>query len=473
MVAIVDGTLADEQSKSIAAKPPGVRRFRCRQYCQTICSVPPSVYVDPAAHGGSVSPRAARRQVLTLKVEVLIVGAGHGGAQAAIALRQRKFSGSIGLLGDEPGLPYERPPLSKAYLAGKSSFDRILIRSEKFWHEQDITLLPGRRVVAVNPPAHEVTLADGSTIAYGTLIWSAGGRARRLTCRGADFAGVHTVRTRADVDRISQELPTTERIVVVGGGYIGLETAATFIGLGKHVTVLEALDRVLARVAGEPLSRFYEREHRDHGVEIHLGARVASIEGAKGQATGVRLAGGQFVPAELVVVGIGIVPEVEPLLQAGAAGGNGVEIDELCRTGLPNVFAIGDCALHANRYAAGARVRLESVQNATDQASTVAQFLTGSQEPYRALPWFWSDQYDLKLQTVGLSLGHEEHVIRGSDENRSFSIVYLKGGRVIALDCVNASRDYIHGRALIASGARPEPSALQDAGITLKSLAIV
>lgn len=404
------------------------------------------------------------------RYDVLIVGAGHGGAQAAIALRQRKFVGSIALLGDEPELPYERPPLSKEYLAGDKPFERILIRPAAFWTERDVTLLPGRTVVAVDAAAHSVTTADGATIDYGTLIWATGGSPRRLTCAGHDLRGVHGVRTRADVDRMMAELPGVTRAIVVGGGYIGLEAAAVLTKLGKHVTVLEAAPRVLARVAGEPLSHFYEAEHRAHGVDLRTDVQVDSIVGQDGAASGVRLADGTLIHGELVIVGIGIIPAVAPLLAAGAAGGNGVDTDALCRTSLPDIFAIGDCAAHANGFADGAKIRLESVQNANDQATTVAKLLSGEEQPYDAVPWFWSNQYDLKLQTVGLSTGYDALVVRGDRAARSFSVIYLKHGRVIALDCVNATRDYVQGRALVVARAVVDPALLADAGVPLKEM---
>jgi 3-phenylpropionate/trans-cinnamate dioxygenase ferredoxin reductase subunit len=406
----------------------------------------------------------------TSSYDVLIVGAGHGGAQAAIALRQRKFAGSIALLGDEPELPYERPPLSKEYLAGDKPFERILIRPAAFWAERDVTLLPGRTVVSVDPAAHSVMTADGVTIGYKTLIWATGGSPRRLTCDGHDLRGVHGVRTRADVDRMMAELPDVTRAIVVGGGYIGLEAAAVLTKLGKHVTVLEAAPRVLARVAGEPLSHFYEAEHRAHGVDLRTGVTVESIVEEDGAVSGVRLADGTVLQGELVIVGIGIIPAVAALLAAGAEGGNGVDTDALCRTSLPDIFAIGDCAAHANGFADGAKIRLESVQNANDQATTVAKLLTGEEQPYDAVPWFWSNQYDLKLQTVGLSTGYDALVVRGDRTARSFSVIYLKQGGVIALDCVNATRDYVQGRALVLARAVIDPALLGDAGVPLKEM---
>jgi 3-phenylpropionate/trans-cinnamate dioxygenase ferredoxin reductase subunit len=324
--------------------------------------------------------------------------------------------------------------------------------------------------VAVDPLARQVTAADGKTIGYGQLIWAAGGHARRLSCAGHDLAGVHSVRSRADVDTMMAELASTTRVCVIGGGYIGLEAAAVLTKLGKQVTVLEAQERVLARVAGVALSRFYEAEHRAHGVEMRLGVQVSHIEGEDGRAAGVRLADGELVPAEMVIVGIGIVPAVEPLIAAGAEGGNGVAVDEHGRTSLPDVWAIGDCALHANPFAEGMPIRLESVQNANDMATTVARAITGEAEAYHAVPWFWSNQYDLRLQTVGLSSGHDQEVLRGDPATRSFSIVYLKQGHVVALDCVSATKDYVQGRALVVARAVADPARLEDATIPLKEV---
>ena len=407
---------------------------------------------------------------MATRYDVLIVGAGHGGAQAAIALRQRKFAGTIAIIGEEPEIPYERPPLSKDYFSGEKSFERILIRPAAFWEERDVAMLTGQRVVTVDPDAHSVTTAAGETIGYGELIWATGGHARKLTCTGHDLIGVHSVRTRADVDKMMGELATTTRVVVIGGGYIGLEAAAVLAKLGKQVTVLEALDRVLARVAGEPLSRFYEAEHRAHGVDVRLGVKVECIEETDGRVAGVRLADGEIVEAEMVIVGIGIVPAVEPLVAAGARAGNGVAVDEHGRTSLPHIFAIGDCAMHANAFAKGLPIRLESVQNANDLATTVARAITGDEEPYNSVPWFWSNQYDLRLQTVGLSSGHDATVTRGDIASRSFSIVYLKQGHVVALDCVNAVKDYVQGKALVVGRVAADPQLLSDPETPLKSI---
>jgi 3-phenylpropionate/trans-cinnamate dioxygenase ferredoxin reductase subunit len=407
-----------------------------------------------------------------LAADVAIVGAGHGGAQAAIALRQNGFTGTVLMIGREPELPYERPPLSKEYLAREKTFERITIRPAAFWADKQVTMLLGTEVTALDVAAHKATLSDGRKVRYGHLIWATGGDPRRLTCAGHDLAGVHAVRTRADVDQLMAELDAgAKRAVVIGGGYIGLEAAAVLTKLGCHVTLLEALPRVLARVAGEALSAFFEADHRAHGVDLRTGVQVSHLEGEGGQVAGVRLADGTLLPADLVIVGIGIIPCVEPLRAAGAEGTNGVLVDAECRTSLPDVYAIGDCAAHANAFADGAVIRLESVQNANDMGTTAAKSICGAPVPYHAVPWFWSNQYDLKLQTVGLSTGHDATVLRGDPATRSFSVIYLKAGKVIALDCVNMIKDYVQGRKLVEAGAVIAPERLADASVPLKELA--
>ena len=403
--------------------------------------------------------------------DLVIVGTGHGGAQAAIALRQNGFSGSILMLSRDPEPPYERPPLSKEYLAGDKPFERILLRPEAFWAGKDIQLKLASAVTKVDPAAKELAVVGGETIGYGTLVWAAGGDPRRLSCPGADLGGIHAVRDKADVDRIKRELEAgAHQAVVIGGGYIGLEAAAVLRKLGCQVTLLESQERVLSRVAGEDLSRFYEDEHRGHGVEVRLGAEVEAIEGDGDRVTGVKVASGETLECDMLVVGIGIVPAVGPLIVAGAAGANGVEVDPYCRTSLPDIYAVGDCAAHANPYAGGAVIRLESVQNATDMATCAAKAICGDPQPYEALPWFWSNQYDLRLQTAGLSLGHDATVLRGDPSTRSFSVIYLKEGRVIALDCVNRTKDYAQGRRLVEDRAVIAPELLLDTEIELKAM---
>lgn len=402
--------------------------------------------------------------------DVVIVGAGHGGAQAAIALRQNGFEGSILMIGRESDPPYERPPLSKEYLARDKPFERILIRPLQFWADKGIMLKLNAEVLAVNPAAKSVTLRSGEIVRYAKLIWATGGVPRQLNCAGSDLAGIHSIRDKVDVDRLIVELDAgAQTVVVIGGGYIGLEAAAVLSSLGCSVTVVEALPRVLARVAGEELSRFYESEHRSHGVEVRLSTKVSNIEGDT-RATGVRLSDGEVLPCDFVIVGIGILPAVAALRAAGAIGENGVEVDRHCRTSLTDVYAIGDCAAHRSDHAQGRLLRLESVQNASDMATVAARHICGKPEPYVATPWFWSNQYDLKLQTVGLSLGFDRAVVRGDLAMRSFSVVYLMDGRVIALDCVNSVKDYVQGRKLVEGRCRADPMALANTNISLKDL---
>lgn len=354
------------------------------------------------------------------------------------------------MLGRDAYPPYERPPLSKEYLAGDKPFQRIMIRPEKFWSDKGIEIRLGAMVSDIDWMAHEVVLSDGARIGYRKLIWAGGGDPRRLSCPGANLKGVHAVRDRRDVDMIMAQLESgARRFVVIGGGYIGLEAAAVLRKLDCEVTLLEALPRVLARVAGEELSRFIESEHRAHGVDVRLETAVEAIEGEDSQVTGVKLADGEVIPCDAVIVGIGIVPAVGPLIAAGAAGSNGVDVDEFCRTTLDDIYAIGDCAAHANPYAGQAIIRLESVQNANDMANTAARAIMGDKQPYHALPWFWSNQYDLKLQTAGLSIDYDQTMVRGDPAERKFSIVYLKEGRPIAFDCVNNTKDYVQGRKLL------------------------
>jgi 3-phenylpropionate/trans-cinnamate dioxygenase ferredoxin reductase component len=402
--------------------------------------------------------------------DVLIVGGGHSGAQAAIALRQNKFAGTIAIVSNENELPYERPPLSKDYLSGDKSFERLLIRPAAFWEERNIDMLLGHRVDAVLPADKAVSISEKEPIGYGQLIWATGGSPRRLMCEGANLHGVHVVRDKSDVDGMLDELKQVTNIVIIGAGYIGLEAAAVLRKMGKDVTVLEAQERALARVAGPELSTFFETEHRAHGVDLRTNITVEALTEEDGGVAGVQLEDGEVIPAQMVIVGIGIIPAVAQLLDAGATCGNGVDIDEYCRTSLPDIFAIGDCAAHVNGFAGGEIVRVESVQNANDMANAVAKTITGEATVYQATPWFWSNQYDLRLQTVGLSNGYDQTVLRGDPAERSFSIIYLRGGKVIALDCVNATKDYVQGRKLVEAGAVIAPEDLADKSRQLKEI---
>jgi 3-phenylpropionate/trans-cinnamate dioxygenase ferredoxin reductase subunit len=402
--------------------------------------------------------------------DVLIVGGGHSGAQAALHLRNLKYAGSIAVVSDELVPPYERPPLSKEYMSGEKAFEEFLIRPLASWESNHIELLLGHRVLRVDSEQRTVFLSKGKVIGYGSLIWATGGAPRALTCPGVATEGIYSIRNRANVDAILGHLAHTNHVLIIGGGYIGLEAAAVLRKLNKDVTLLEALDRVLARVAGRELSMFVEQEHRRHGVRLRTGTTVARIESRDGRAEAVVLADGERIKANLIIAGIGIVPTTDPLTQAGARGSNGVDVDEFCRTSLENVYAIGDCAAHPNRFAGGARIRLESVQNANDQARAAVHHILGKALPYDAVPWFWSNQYDLKLQTVGLSSRSDQVVVRGDISRRSFSLIYLLQGKVIALDCVNAVRDYVHGRHLVLSEAAIDVKRLADSSIPLKSL---
>ncbi len=404
-----------------------------------------------------------------MNYDVVIVGAGQGGASAAVVLRQLGFEGSIAIIGREMEYPYERPPLSKDYMLGEKAFDRLLIRPPEYWAETGIELLLGCEAVGLEPEDRCVVLRNGRRIGYGDLIWAAGGDPRPMNCSGHDLKGIHAVRDRAHIDAILAELPNVDRVAIVGGGYIGLEAAAALRKLGQDVTLLEILPRLLARVAGPQLSEFFEREHRARGVDLRTGIGVTAFEG-HGKLEGLRLTDESFVAAQLAIVGIGIVPAVGPLVAAGALGSNGVEVDEYCRTSLPHVYAIGDCAAHANPFADGSVIRVESVQNANDQASCAARAIVGDPQAYRATPWFWSNQYDLRLQTVGISATHDQTVLRGDPATRSFSVAYLKEGRVIAFDCVNQVKDYVQGRKLVEAGARVSVEQLGDASLPLKQL---
>ncbi|MCC7394950.1 MAG: oxidoreductase [Sphingomonadaceae bacterium] len=407
--------------------------------------------------------------------DIVIVGGGHGGAQAAIALRQGGFDGSLAIVGAETSLPYQRPPLSKEYFAGEKTSEQLHIRPPGFWGERQIEMILGAHVVAVDPGAHQLRLHDGRTIGYGRMVWAGGGAPRPLPIPGGalegGFANVHGVRNLADADAMIAAAGAHDRFVIIGGGYIGLEAASGLAKAGKQVVVLEALDRVLARVAGEALSRFYESEHRAHGVDVRLGAQITAITGDGERASAVQLADGSEVPADHILVGIGIIPAVEPLIAAGAEGAmGGVRVDAHCATSLPDIWAIGDCAAHENRFADGALLRLESVQNANDMANLVAKGLLGDAQAYAAVPWFWSNQYDLKLQTVGLSTGYDATLVRGDMAARSFSVIYLRQGHVIALDCVNAMKDYVQGKALVVARAVIDPNLLTNIAVPLKEM---
>lgn len=402
--------------------------------------------------------------------DVVIVGAGHGGVNLATLLVKENYPGSIALLSDESVIPYERPPLSKGYLTGEQSFEDIVFRPAEYWEKSPVELRLNTRVTEVRPDRQVVVTADGATITYRRLVWAAGGRARRLPVDGAELLGVHSIRRLGDLATLKEELAAAKRAVIIGGGYIGLETAAAFRAQGIDVTVVEVQDRLLARVTSPEVSQFFLERHRAAGVTVRLGVGVQGLRGEGGRVRAVVLANGAELPADLVVVGIGLVPNTEVLAAAGATVSNGIEVDEYCRTSLPNVSALGDCANHVNEFAGGARVRLESVQNATDQARTVALDLLGAPAPYRATPWFWSNQYDIKLKTAGIVAGYDHAVVRGEPAQGRFSVVYLADSRVVALDSVNTPADFMVGRKLVQQRRKVDPEMVADPRRPLKQL---
>lgn len=401
---------------------------------------------------------------------IIIIGASHAGAHIAEALRRENWSGGILLIGDEPELPYNRPPLSKDFLAGKMDEDRLPIRDASFFAERGIETQLGRRAVAIDRTAHIVTTDDGARHDYSGLALATGARPRYLGLPGEKLGGVFVLRTVADVRAIRAHLDRTERVVVIGGGFIGLECAASLRGLGKDVTVFEARERLMPRVVPPLISDFYMRLHDDHGVRILCDAGVREIAGDGDRVTGVVRSDGTLYPADMVVVGIGVVPNIELARDCGLVCENGILVDERARTSDPAIVAAGDCANHPNRYFGG-RARLESVQNATDQARTAAATLVGRDLPYDAVPWFWSDQFGIKLQMVGTSQGHDRHALRGEVAARRFSAFYFKEGRLTGADSLNSPADHMAARKLIAVAAAVTPEQVADPAVDLRKLA--
>lgn len=377
----------------------------------------------------------------------VIVGASHAGAQLAASLRQEGWNGELVLIGDESILPYQRPPLSKAYLAGKSALDDLAIRNAEFYAKQEIQLL-NATVDAIDRSTRHLALRTGEALSYDKLALCTGARPRRLTTPGADLPGVHYLRTAADVEAIRAVATAGPRTVIIGGGYIGLETAASLRALGLEVTVLEAAERVLERVTAPEVSAFFTRIHRNEGVDVRTGALVEAIAGER-QVQEVVLAGGESLPADLVVVGIGVEPNIELAVEAGLVVDNGVLIDSQARTSDPDIVAAGDCASHdLARY--GRRVRLESVPSAGEQAKVAAATISGKSKEIAALPWFWSDQYDVKLQIAGLNTGYDEIILDGDPhQGRDFTCYYFRQGELIAADCVNRPRDFMFTKRAI------------------------
>lgn len=397
----------------------------------------------------------------------VIVGASHAAAQLASGLRQLGWEGNISLIGQEPIPPYHRPPLSKAYLAGEKHSDELLIRPASFYEKSNIDLVLGTKVTAIDRANRRVELHDGGTIPYDRLALATGAKVRRLTVPGTDLEGVFYLRDLNDVDRIRAHVGPGKSAVIVGGGYIGLETAASLRKLGLHVTVLEAMPRILQRVTAPEVSDFYSRVHAEEGVTIVTGAVVDALLG-EGHVAGVRLADGSEHAADLVVIGVGILPATELAEAAGLEVDNGIVVDEYARTSDHAIVAAGDCTSHYNPIY-DCRLRLESVQNATDQAKVAASTLCGTLAPYHALPWFWSDQYDLKLQIAGLSQGYDRVVMRGdSGSGRSFAAFYFRGDRLLAVDAVNRPKEFMFTRKALSAGQSLDPDRVGDEAVDLQ-----
>jgi 3-phenylpropionate/trans-cinnamate dioxygenase ferredoxin reductase subunit len=397
---------------------------------------------------------------------IVIIGAGQAGAQAVATLRAEGYSGALTLIGDEPFPPYQRPPLSKAYLAGTFERERLFLKPAAFYGEAECELILDATATRLDRKAQTIALAGGRQLAYDSLLLATGSRVRRIPVAGAGLDGIFYLRGIADVDALRGAFANGKRLAVVGGGYIGLEVAAVAARHGLEVTVFESLDRVMARAVSPAISAFYERVHRDAGVRFELNTTVEAFEGEQKLAA-VR-AGGQSHPADLALVGIGIAPNVELAQAAGLACDDGVMVDHSARTADPAIFAAGDCTRHVGRD--GALIRLESVQNAIDQAKHAALAMLGRPTPYREVPWFWSDQYDLKLQIAGLARDGDELVLRGEPAARKFAVFHLREGRIAAVEAVNAAPEYIVGRRLIAEAARVAPARLADVAIPMKSI---
>ena len=397
----------------------------------------------------------------------VIVGASHASVQAIDTLRREGHAGPIVLVGDEPFLPYNRPPLSKKYLAGELERDRLWLRSAQYYEQHGVETRLGVRVTAIDCGDRRLRLGDGGEIGYDKLLLCVGSRPRRLEVPGHDLAGIHCLRTIADVDAIRAGLAGARRLVVVGAGYIGLEAAACARQLGLEVTVLEMADRPMHRVVAPELSAFYVRRHEREGVRIECSTSVTAFAGDGRVRTVV--CGDHEFPAELVIVGVGILPDMTLAAAAGLRCDNGLWVDEQCRTSDPNVFAAGDCTNHPSvRY--GRRVRLESVDNAVEQAKTAALNMCGKPARHAHVPWFWSDQYDVKLQIAGLSEGYDRTVVRGDPDSGSFALYYLAKGELLAVDSVNSMRDFMTGKKWIAERKHPDPERLADTSVELKTI---
>ncbi len=401
--------------------------------------------------------------------QIAIVGAGQGGLQAAASLRDGGYDGRLILIGDEPGLPYQRPPLSKAYLLGKMGDEDIVLRDPDFFTEYKIELEAETTVSAIERAERRLRLQSGAAIGYDHLILATGARNRALSVPGAGLEGVVSIRTLADTRRLQDLMTSAKTAVVVGGGFIGLEFAAVAAAQGLKVIVVETAPRPLGRALSSEMSRYFTEAHIGWGVDFIFGAAVEEVLG-QGRVTGVRLTNGLRIDADIVVVGIGVLPNQELAAMSGLTVGNGVAVDAHLLTSDPAISALGDVAEHANPYSVVGRVRVESVQSAVDQARNIAARLTGNAKPYDALPWFWSDQGPLKLQMAGLAAGHDIAVVRGDPGSGGFSVFCFKDDRLLAVESVNQPADHMAGRRLLTTGAAITPAQAGDMDLPLKAL---
>ncbi len=398
---------------------------------------------------------------------VIIVGAGHGGYQVAASLRQAGFSDRICLINDEAHLPYQRPPLSKAYIKGSAGPESLMFRPEKFYHDQTIELIAGR-AVSIDRAARKLLLASGETMPYGHLVLATGARNRLLDLPNANLPDVKYLRILDDSEALRKIMPSKKRAVIIGAGFIGLEFASTARIKGLEVDVLELAPRVMARAVTAEVSEYFQARHREAGIRIHLGVQATSIEAENGKVTGVSLSDGRHLPADLVVVGVGVLPNIELAAEAGLPVAAGIIVDEYLSTADPNISAIGDCALFASpRF--GGSLRLESVQNATDHARCLAARLTGDKKVYDGHPWFWSDQGDDKLQIAGLTTGYDRVVLRGDPSKKAFSVFCYKGEKLLGIESINRAGDHMFGRRLQAMDRSITPEQAADESFDLKS----
>jgi 3-phenylpropionate/trans-cinnamate dioxygenase ferredoxin reductase subunit len=396
---------------------------------------------------------------------VVIIGAGHAAGQAAASLRQAKFEGDITIIGDEAHIPYQRPPLSKAYLKGEQGADKVYLRAAAFYDDRNIELKLSTQVTAIDTAAKTVGLDNGETLAYEHLLISTGSRPRKLTIEGSDLPGIHYLRTMDDVDGLRDGMREGANLVIVGGGYIGLEVAAVGRELGLNVHVLEMEERILQRVTTPEMSAYYHQLHEGRGVNIHTNTGVTGFAG-DGKVQEV-ICGDERFPADIVIVGIGIIPNTELAEAAGIHCDNGIVVDDHCRTSVPDVYAAGDCTNHPNPLL-DRRLRLESVPNAMDQARVSTANMLGDDKTYAAIPWFWSDQYELKLQMVGFSADGDTQVLRGDMAANQFAVFYLKDGKVVAADAVNSPKEFMLCKQLVGKVA--DPAMLADPEADLKAL---